>query len=173
MTGPMAKFGMAAILVAGLSACGGGTPDLVTLRSTQPGPDEFAVLPNRPLETPPDLSALPVPTPGGANRSDQTPVADAVAALGGNPAAVPGGGVRGPDLVTYARRYGVEPGIRGTLAAADLEYRRERPGLLLERVFGTDTYTQAYGPLALDPYAELERMRARGVRTPAAPPPER
>lgn len=51
------------------------------------GPDEFAVMPVRPLEIPADLNRLPPPTPGGANRAEQAPLAEAVQALGGNPAA--------------------------------------------------------------------------------------
>ncbi len=34
------------------------------------GPDEFAILPTKPLEMPADVAALPPPTPGAANRAD-------------------------------------------------------------------------------------------------------
>jgi hypothetical protein len=92
-----------------------------------------------------------------------------VRALGGDPvrAARASG-----DVISYASRFGVAQDIRGTLAAEDLEYRRRNDGRLLERVFNVNVYYRAYRPLALDRYAELERLRRAGVRTPAAPPQE-
>ena len=64
----------------------------------------------------------------------------------------------------------VDPNIRAELAAADLEYRRQNDGRLLERLFNVNVYFQAYEPLSLDQYAELERLRRAGIRTSAAPP---
>ena len=84
-----AKLGVIAIAAAlALSACGEREPQLYNLRSDSGGPDEFAILPTKPLEMPEDMAALPDPTPGGSNRADATPEADAYAALGGNPEAV-------------------------------------------------------------------------------------
>jgi len=37
------------------------------------GPDEFLVIERRPLQTPPELSALPPPSPGTPSRVDPTP----------------------------------------------------------------------------------------------------
>lgn len=153
-----------------LAACSrGGTPNLVNLPPGD-GPDEFAILPSKPLQTPPDLAALPRPTPGAANLTDPTPQADAVAALGGNRGVLARPSGDGA-LLGYVARYGVAPDIRPTLAAADLEYRRANDGRLLERLFNVNIYHDAYEPLALDQYRELERFRAAGVPTPAAPPP--
>lgn len=159
-----------AILVAisaALAACSSGTPSLMNLRNTESGPDEFSVLPTRPLEMPASRSELPAPTPGGANLADVNPEADAIAALGGNIARAQGGG---GDLVTYASRFGVSADIRSVLAAEDLEFRSRNRGRVLERVAGNNTYFQAYRRMALDRYAELARLRAAGVRTPSAPP---
>jgi hypothetical protein len=155
-----------------LSACAqDGEPRLLNLGKDGPGPEEFAVLPTKPLEAPPDFQALPAPTPGGGNITDPTPEADAVAALGGNPARVlDGGGVRDQALVARAGRFGVDPAIRQTLAAADLEYRRQNDGRLLERLFNVNVYFRAYEPFHLDQYVELERFRRAGVWTPAVPP---
>ncbi|MGB8621497.1 MAG: DUF3035 domain-containing protein, partial [Paracoccaceae bacterium] len=82
--------GMRAIVVislaAGLALAGcsrNKEPQLMNIRSSTSTPDEFAILPNKPIEMPQDMAALPDPTPGGANRVDPTPEADAVAALGG------------------------------------------------------------------------------------------
>ncbi len=156
-----------------LAACGGGEPRLMNLAGGQDGPDEFRILPTRPLEMPASLAELPTPTPGGTNRVDPTPIADAVAALGGNPAALTVAGVPAADgaLVSRATRFGVEPGIRDQLAAEDLEFRRRNRGRVLERLFGVTTYFRAYRPMSLDRFAELERWRAAGARTPGAPPP--
>jgi hypothetical protein len=70
-----------------LAACGNGKaePELMNLRSGQ-GPDEFAIVPPKPLEMPESLADLPEPTPGGfQNRTDQNPEDDAAMALGGKP----------------------------------------------------------------------------------------
>lgn len=148
------------------------TPELMNLRSSG-SPDEFAILPVKPIEMPADMAALPVPTPGGSNRTDPTPQADAVAALGGRPALLADGAVPSADggLVSQASRYGVAAGIRQTLAAEDLEYRRQNNGRLLERAFNVNMYFKAYAQLTLDQYAELERWRRAGARNVGAPPP--
>ncbi|SPH24788.1 hypothetical protein DEA8626_03825 [Defluviimonas aquaemixtae] len=159
-----------------LSACGGRgkDPTLMNVRSASRSPDEFAILPTKPLQLPEDLASLPNPTPGGANITDPTPEADAVAALGGNPArlgpttiAAGNGG-----LVSYAARFGTSADIRGVLAAEDLEYRRDNDGRLLERLANVNVYYRAYAPMSLDQYAELERWRRVGAKTVGAPPEE-
>jgi hypothetical protein len=151
-----------------LAACSQGTPELMNLRNTEEGPDEFAVLPTAPLEMP-ETNELPQPTPGARNRVDPDPEADAIAALGGNPGRAAGAG---SGLISYATRFGVSGDIRPVLAAEDEEFRRRNNGRILERMFGTTVYFRAYREQALDRYAELERLRRMGVRTPAAPPPE-
>lgn len=160
-----------AALVAGCSG-GSGEPRLMNLARSGDGPDEFSIVPTRPLEMPSSFAELPPPAPGNRNRADPEPRADAVAALGGNPAALGRAGVPAADagLVARTARFGVEAGIRDRLAAEDLEFRRRNRGRVLERLFGTNVYFRAYRPMALDRYAELERWRAAGVRTPAAPP---
>jgi hypothetical protein len=147
-------------------------PELMNIRSQTRAPDEFAILAVKPLELPEDIASLPDPTPGGTNRTDLTPKADAVAALGGNPAAVtPTGQVtRDGGLVTYASRYGVSSDIRTVLAAEDLEYRRRNDGRLLERIFNVNVYYRAYERQSLDQHAELERWRRAGARNVGAPP---
>ncbi|MEP5760801.1 MAG: DUF3035 domain-containing protein [Litoreibacter sp.] len=150
-----------------LTACSRNSdPNLLNLKSNKDGPDEFAVLPSKPLTLPDDFSTLPEPTPGGGNLTDVTPVADAAIALGGRPDA---GGSDG-GLVTYATRFGVDPAIRSELAADDLEFRRDNDGRILERLFNTNVYFRAYQRQSLDQYGELERLRRAGVRTVSAPP---
>lgn len=168
-----AGYGRAVIAVAAmvtLAACGGDrAPQLMNLRSGQ-GPDEFAIVPPKALEMPESLSDLPEPTPGGFNRTDQTPEADAAVALGGKPGAA--GGIPSGDSALYAHaaRFGVEGGIRATLASEDLEWRRDNDGRPLERLFNVNVYYKAYRKQRLDQQAELARWRALGVRTSSAPP---
>ncbi len=153
--------------------CSRGEPRLLNVASSTQGPDEFAILPNKPLAEPESYSALPTPTPGGRNRVDATPNEDAIAALGGNPAVVArGGGIPANDvgLVGHASRYGRAGNIRQQLAREDLDFRRRKDGRVLERLFNVNVYFRAYRRQSLDKYAELERFRRLGVRTPAAPP---
>ena len=167
MTRPFLALGV----MIGLAACGGDAePNLLNIKQPRSaGPDEFSVLPSKPLEIPQDLAALPQPTPGAGNRTDPTPQADVARALGGNPAVLNRRGADGA-LRTYASRFGVDPQIRAKLAAADLEFRRQNDGRLLERIFNVNVYFQAYEPLELDQYRELERLRRAGVRTSGIPP---
>lgn len=152
-----------------LSACGDGTPELMNLRSGE-GPDEFGIVPPKPLVMPESLAALPEPTPGGSNRSDRNPEDEAVIALGGKPGAA--GGIPAGDnaLFAHAARFGVDSGIRSTLASEDLQWRRDNNGRVLERLFNVNVYYRAYRDQSLDQQAEIERWRAKGIRSPSAPP---
>ncbi len=154
-----------------LSACAGGDRSLHNF-DVGAGPDEFAVLPQRELTLPETLT-LPPPTPGGTNRTDPTPRADAVVALGGRPSAANAGGIPAGDsaLVAAASRNGVDPNIRTDLARADAQFRSRRSGI--GRLFSRgDPYFAAYASQALNAYAELERFRQAGVAVPSAPPAE-
>ena len=166
----MVRLGVALASLIVLTACGRGDPELMNLRQARgEGPDEFSVLPSKPLELPEDLAALPDPTPGGANRTDPTPEADVAAALGGNVEVLTRGSTDGA-LLAYTTRFGVSPNIRSALAAEDLEYRRQNDGRILERLFNVNVYFKAYAPQSLDQYAELERLRRAGIRTSSVPP---
>lgn len=166
----MARRFLAIILLLAVTACSRSDPGLMNIRQPrEEGPDEFAVVPSKPLEIPSDLAALPEPTPGGVNRTDPTPEADVALALGGNPEVLTRRSGDGA-LVAYATRFGLEPRIRGELAAEDLEYRRNNRGRVLERLFQVNVYYNAYEPMELDQYRELERLRRAGIRTSAIPP---
>jgi hypothetical protein len=153
-----------------LTACGGRS-GLHDLGSVGQGPDEFSVLPTRPLEIPQSLSALPAPTPGGSNLTDPNPIGDAMAALGGRQDSLTGG-IPASDaaLVTRASRYGVDPAIRADLAAEDAAFRRRKAAGNAFNWFGRDRYFSAYASQSLDAYAELLRFRNLGVQVPSAPP---
>lgn len=167
------RFGLI-VLAAALAASGCAQKGLRDLRKPGTGPDEFLILPAKPLDAPASFSTLPPPTPGGSNITDQNPQADAVAALGGNPAAmVPAGSAPARDsaLVTAASRYGVQPAVRETLATEDAEFRSRNRVLTQLKLFPVDRYEQLYRRQSLDAQSEIERFRRAGIETPAAPPP--
>ena len=171
-TAMVKQAGLIGLVALCLAACSAREPDLITVQSNAndgEGPDEFGILPTKPLEAPEDYSFLPTPTPGGRNLVDPTPEADAVAALGGNPAVLTRASTDG-GLVRYAGRFGVSSTIPSELAASDLAFRQQNPGRVLERLFDITTYFTAYEAQSLDKYRELERFRRAGIRTPAVPP---
>lgn len=157
-----------------LAGCGGDGRD-ITLRDvvdTTPGPDEFSVLPNKPLQAPPNYQDLPTPTPGKANLVDATPLADGVAAFGGKPSRLENTGVPAGDraLVAHASRKGVPANIRQDLAQSDEDFRRRKSRFTKIRLARTDRYNEVYQRQTLDANREWRRYRATGVRTPSAPP---
>ncbi|RBI73974.1 DUF3035 domain-containing protein [Roseovarius sp. TE539] len=166
--------GLILILALAITACADRDRDvrLTRIKNTGEGPDEFSVLPGKPLEAPESYSELPPPAPGGANRTDPDPKAEGIAALGGDPSAAARTGVSARDeaLVGQARRYGVQPDIRQVLAAEDKEVRRRHGRVNILNIGRNDDYVNAYRRQWLDPYAELNRLRRRGVKTPSAPP---
>ena len=129
-------------------------------------PDEFMVLPTKPLEMPSDLAALPAPTPGAVNRVDYQPKLEAVASLTGKQA--PAGTASAGALI--ARAGPVDPNIRSELAAADVVYRENNRGLLIPRLILPDSEALVYGGEMLDTSSEYERLRTQGVGVPPAPP---
>ena len=164
---------VALIASLGLAACTAGDRSLRPLSATPgAGPDEFTVLPQQPLSLPEDLSTLPPPNPGAPNRTDRNPVAEGIAALGGNPSALSRGGIPAADsaLVSATSRNGVDPNIRAELAAADQTFRQRRGRLSILPFVRRDRYFQAYSSQALDAFAELDRFRNAGVQVPTAPP---
>jgi hypothetical protein len=164
------------VALTGLAACGSGSdeaPNLMNIRSSTNTPDEFGILPVKPIEMPSNMAQLPPPTPGGQNRTDPNPRADAILALGGRPErATPQGQIPGTDagLVNYTSRFGRDAGVREALAAEDLEFRRNNRGRPFERWANLNVYFDAYEDQALDQHNELQRMRGGGVRNVSAPP---
>ncbi len=154
-----------------LGACAGTEPRLVNPGGSAGGPDEFSILPGKPLQAPEDYTALPEPTPGGTNLADRNPDAEAVAALGGRPSLLARSGIPAADraLLAHVSRYGVPADLRETLAREDAALRRGLGLGLFARWFGGNRYFAIYRRWALDPFAELARLRAAGVKTPSAP----
>jgi len=167
------KWVLILLATGALAACGGGSPKLHKLSRVGQSPDEFRIVPAKPLQMPSDLKALPAPVPNGTNLADIDPIAEAVSVLGGNPAVLKRGGIPVSDraLLRYADRYGVPPGIRDTLAAEDEALRQRATHGVLSGWLGGDRYYRLYKRWALEPFGELARLRAAGVKTPSAPPP--
>ncbi len=151
-----------------LSGCqGGGLAGFLRRSGVGSSPDEFLVLPTKPLEMPTDLAALPPPAPGAANLVDPNPDLEAGAALTGHEQ--PAGTASAAALV--ARAGPVDPQIRSRLASEDATYRAENRGLFLERIANKDSPDWSiYEDMRLDANAMFILLRNRGVRVPAAPP---
>lgn len=161
------------VLAGAVAVAGCSDKGLRDLRAPGTGPDEFMIMPVKPLTMPPDTQVLPAPTPGGENLTDIHPEQEAIAALGGRPEAmVASGGIPASDgaLVTAASRNGVEPNIRDTLARQDAEFRRRQGRMTRIKLFPVDRYSQAYRKQALDPFPVTEAFRRRGYETPTSPP---
>lgn len=159
--------------VASVSACdrgGGGNTVLSNLRQSSIAPDEFLVVPQKPLETPDNLASLPLPAPGQTNRVSIDFEENLLKALGGrgqSSARVPASETA---LVNAARsQFGTTENIREILQAEDQEFREARRDriarLARERRAGS-----IYDFMLLDPLAEVERLREMGVKAPAVPP---
>lgn len=162
---------MALGVTAVLAGCSHDT--LHDLRTNEPGPDEFSVLPSKPLTAPENYAALPAPTPGGSNKTDQQPLLEAVAALGGRPSAMEesnGASANDGGLVNYVSRFGVPSGVRQTVATEDKAFRKRRGRFLNFKLVKQDRYNDVYKRQVLDQKKELWRWRRAGASTPTAPP---
>ena len=159
----MTRTILAGSLALALAACA-GDGRLHRLDAGAVAPDEFSVIPMRPLVLP---GTLDLPPPGGVNRADPNPRGDAMVALGGTD----GAGLAGDAaLMAQVARHGTDPAIRATLAAEDAAFRSRAVALGGPNILARDRYFQAYARQALDAGAELDRFRAAGVATPSAPP---
>ncbi|NUH65387.1 DUF3035 domain-containing protein [Sulfitobacter sp. S0837] len=164
----MRRIALITLIPLALAAC--SNQGLRDIRSTSSGPDEFMIKPVKPLEQPDSFSSLPTPTPGQANLTDRSAVAEGVAAFGGRLDTSSGIPASDAALVQQASRHGVQPGIRGTLAQADAEFRQRKGRFTQFRIVPVDRYDQAYKRQKLDAHAEAERWRKAGARTPSYPP---
>lgn len=172
MRTPLGKIYLAGSLGVMLVLSGCSASGLRQLSAPGSGPDEFLILPNKPLTAPSNYSALPTPTPGGANLVDQNPQEDAIIALGGRPGALDNNSVPAVDgvLVAQASRYGVPANTRSTLAETDAKFRKREAILANVRLFKVDRYEQAYSQQKIDPFAQASRFIRNGIRIPSVPP---
>ena len=166
-----------------LGACSAVGDPIEAIGGRAPAPDEFMVLPRKPLVVPPTLAAgpdLPAPDPGRPSPLEPDPEAAAVAALTGDAttARTAAGEVSAGEasLLTAARASSASPEIRVQLeeeriaaaeAEADAPYE---PPTLGEMFFGSSDDEEAPDPeIVLDPIAESQRLQREGVATPNDP----
>ena len=158
----------------GLAACSerGDDITLKRIKDKGAGPNEFTILPTKPLQAPENYASLPAPRPGTTNLVDPRPKEEGVAALGGNPAAMQGTTPAAADsgLVRHANRYGTQPAVRQVVRQEDIETRRRHGRVNLIRIGNADDYTDAYKRQWLEASREERRLRQRGIKTPSAPP---
>ena len=157
----------AALLLGGCSREGQEQSVLERLNTaSDDAPDEFMVLPRRPLVLPEDLATLPEPQPGETSRADLTPISDLQVALSGRT----GQGVpSSADAALLSAVGGVTPNIRAILAEEDADWRDRHKGRLLERLLLKSQEGITYRAMILDADAELRRLRALGIRVPQLP----
>ncbi|WP_121061382.1 DUF3035 domain-containing protein [Chachezhania antarctica] len=167
MRGKTALMAMAALAVA--AGCSGKN-GLRNLDSPGPGPDEFMIIPAKPLAEPNSYSDLPPPTPGGVNRTDRDPAAEAIVALGGTPPELRSVPASDTQLLAQAGRYGIDTDSRRALAEEDEKFRRRQSRMSGLRIFVPDRYAEAYKSEAIDPFEQNDRFRRAGVPTVSAPP---
>lgn len=152
---------LASVLLAG---CGDNSVQR-TLGILRQGPDEFKVLPTRPLEIP-ESNVLPAPDPNAPARVVSDPLAMARDALG-----VPKAGSATPSAAETAlldRLGAANPpvGIRETVEQ-DLKAQADEETLLVHDILGvTEARIRAASLLVTS--EEVERLRALGVL--ASPP---
>lgn len=168
------KWGGALALVAAVAGCdtSKGVGRFFAGSTSGAGPDEFGIVPNKPLAVPDDLASLPEPQPGARNRTDLLPEHDAVAALGGQPARLDSTVVGSGEgaLLAAATRNGSSPEIREVLAKEDAQYREENGPLFLQRLFKVDTYLQDYEDQSLKARRTNDLLRRSNVKTPTVSP---
>lgn len=166
-------YGLSALAALTLAACADRDASRsLTLAGRNDGPNEFSMVPSKPLQQPEDLTALPEPTPGGANRTDRNPEAEAIAALGGDQGAIAGPSPAADSaLLAATARFGVDGDIRRELARDHLDYIRQPRGVLRRRTALTpEEYLDAYDFMALDQATMNHLARRVGTRTPAVQP---
>ena len=167
------RFPLGAIILGSIITLGGcSSGGLKQFTKGGNGPEEFMVLPVKPLTDPTNYSSLPIPTPGGSNLVDPNPRADAVVALGGRASALDNTGVPSGDaaLVAHASRYGVQSDVRADLAEEDAKFRKRKTRATRWRLFSKDRYSEAYKKSATNPFDETKWLRRGGVNTPTSPP---
>lgn len=155
-------------LVLAAGGCGeGGLAGVLRSSGATSTPDEFLVMPTRPLEIPENLASLPTPTPGAPNRVEYQPEAIAIAGLTGQDSMRT---ASASALLARAGAGSANPQIRTILAQEDIEYRNRHRGRVLERLFSRNKEALIYQDMTLNAPVVYEAMRERGVNLSAPPP---
>lgn len=134
-------------------------------------PDEFAVTRRAPLEMPPpDMTALPVPSPGAPRPQERTVEDNVRHALTGKKAS-PLPVTQGEDAL--AGRAGAEradPRIRRRVDSESAQ-DRDSSAPVVKKLFGWAGTRNREGGTALDPEAEASRLKQKGVTVVEKPAP--
>jgi hypothetical protein len=149
-----------------IAACSSDDARLRDLYDVGTGPEEFAVLPSKPLIIPSNLRELPVPDETVENLADPTPKRDLIEKLGGSIDETKSAPKKDRDLLNYVSRAGVNSNIREELAEEDRKFLRRMRVLTGVKLFRVDRYNQVYRKMTLSAPKELERWRSLGIRTP-------
>jgi hypothetical protein len=149
-----------------IAACSSDDARLRDLYDVGTGPEEFAVLPSKPLIIPSNLRELPVPDETVENLADPTPKRDLIEKLGGSIDETKSAPKKDRDLLNYVSRAGVNSNIREELAEEDRKFLRRMGVLTGVKLFRVDRYNQIYRKMTLSAPKELERWRSLGIRTP-------
>ena len=149
-----------------IAACSSDDARLRDLYDVGTGPEEFAVLPSKPLIIPSNLRELPVPDETVENLADQTPKRDLIEKLGGSIDETKSAPKKDRDLLNYVSRAGVNANIREELAEEDRKFLRRMGVLTGVKLFLVDMYNQIYRKMTLSAPKEFERWRSLGIRTP-------
>ena len=149
-----------------IAACSSDEARLRDLYDVGTGPEEFAVLPSKPLIIPTNLKELQVPDETVGNLADPSPKRDLIEKLGGSIDETKSVPKRDKGLLNYVSRAGVNSNIREELAEEDRKFLRRMGVLTSVKLFRVDRYNQIYRNMTLSAPKELERWRSLGVRTP-------
>lgn len=132
-------------------------------------PDEFAVTRRAPLEMPPpDMTALPVPSPGAPRPQEQAAEFDARKALTGEKTVPSASSSGAAALVEQAGAEQADPRIRRKI---DSESTNESDDStpVVKKLFGWTGISKDGKGKALDAAAEAERLRKQGIAVPEKP----
>jgi hypothetical protein len=174
MDGAMTRAAMLVGLavLAGCTRIGGdlssdGFSSALGLKDTTP--DEFIVLPRKPL-TMPQTIALAEPSPGAPSRVEPTPLADARAALGRQSPQDGGPSAAEQALIAAVGADAADPAVREALTTDGARDLSDSP-YGLEADFGVELTSITRGePLTREEQeAEAARLRAQGLTVPNTP----
>jgi len=171
--GVLGRLGLLAVLLA-VAGCDSIGDPLEAIGARVPAPDEFQVMPRKPLEMP-ATAQLPEPSLGAPSPLEPNPRAEAMAALFG-PAAAAGAGTAAPSASERALLSSANAAAGSGDVRVQLDKDKSRqavntpyvPPTLGELITGNAARKVDESEL-LDPEAEALRLQQQGIATPANP----
>ncbi|QPH55741.1 DUF3035 domain-containing protein [Pontivivens ytuae] len=156
------RAGLLATAALTLTACGDDVDEerslFERLNVRAGGPDEFLVIERAPLEVPPDIRALPAPTPGAPSRVEPQVDTLVAQALGAAPASGGASASAGEQaFLAAAGATDVPDDIRAQVEAEHQQLIDGRSDGPVGRALAS--FTNPYRDQQLDPVAEVLRLR--------------